>query len=350
MNINSKIDSNAVALDSRNFGTLPTSLSKEWMLALASTEKSNLAYPSKAIIEIINSCNLDCPMCRVGQYGINLKRVMSFDDFVKNISQIDGLKTVRLNGLGESTLVPDFHKYIDYLLKNNFRVELITNGAGQVGIYKKILNNSGRVIISWDAAEKELFEKLRRPTNWEVFVDKIKAITTDLSDSDKNNVSLLFTIQELNINQLSKLVLKCIDWGIPNIIVNAVKDNNNAWTKNKISEIEAEFIRASKIALKNKINLFLPSQIFGERLNVTSSIPTNCDNCAMPWREVVIRWNGDVQVCNMFNPYIYGNLYLNSFYDIWNNLFASLFRKMVNTDKKHPYCADCVYFDEAYKD
>jgi radical SAM protein with 4Fe4S-binding SPASM domain len=68
----------------------------------------------------------------------------------------------------------------------------------------------------------------------------------------------------------------------------------------------------------------------------------------MPWEEAVLRWNGDVQVCNMFNPYIYGNIKLNSFKNIWNNAYAQTFRKNVNGDFKHPYCKDCAYMRDAY--
>lgn len=349
MDINSQIDSNAVALDSRNFGALPTHLSKDWMIGFASTKKSNLKHPEKAIIEIINSCNLDCPMCRVGQYGLNQNRIMPLKEFMKIISQIDGLKTVRLNGLGESTLTPNFDKYLDYLIEKRLDIELITNGSGKLEIYKKILNNSGFVIISWDAAEKEIFEKLRRPARWEAFTKKIKELTSDSSGSKLRKIALLFTLQERNMDQLSKLVLKCKEWKIINVIVNVIKDNENGWIEGKIGDIESEFISANTLSIENGINLFLPSQVLGHKILIDGAFSTNSEKCEMPWKEVVIRWNGDVQVCNMFNPYVYGNIYLNSFDDIWNNLFANLFRKMINTNKKHPYCINCVYFEEAYK-
>lgn len=349
MNINSQIDSNAVALDSRNFGALPKHLSRDWMIGLASIKKTNLKHPEKAIIEIINSCNLDCPMCRVGQYGLNQNRIMSLGEFMKIISQIDGLKTVRLNGLGESTIAPNFDKYLDYLIEKGLNIELITNGSGKLENYKKILNNSGFVIISWDAAEKEIFEKLRRPAKWETFVKKIKDLTSDSSDSELRKIALLFTLQESNMNQLSKLVLKCKEWNIVNIIVNVIKDNENGWIEDKIDDIESEFILANKLAIENGVSLFLPSQVLGHKIIIDGAFSTNSEKCEMSWKEVVIRWNGDVQVCNMFNPYVYGNIYLNSFNDVWNNLFANLFRKMINTNKKHPYCVNCVYFEEAYK-
>lgn len=228
MDINSRIDSNAIALDSRNFGALPPHLAKEWMVSLASTKKSKLKHPSKAIIEIINSCNLDCPMCRVGQFGLNLNRVMPLERFKDIISQIRGLDSVRLNGLGESTLVPNFDKYLDFLIEKKLRIELITNGSGSLKNYRKILDNDGFVIISWDAAEKELFEKLRRPAKWEIFVKKIEDLVAGLPDASRSKISLLFTLQYENLDQLSKLVLKCSEWKINRLIVNAVKDSDQS--------------------------------------------------------------------------------------------------------------------------
>lgn len=320
------------------------------MIGLASVGNSSLKHPTKAIIELINSCNLDCPMCRVGQYGVNLDRVMPLADFIKAISQIKGLQTVRLNGLGESTLVPNLDKYLDYLFENNLRVELITNGSGRTEIYKKILDNSGSVIVSCDAAEPELFEKLRRPAKWEAFANKIKNLTADISDEKIGGISLLFTLQKENIDQLSKLVLKCQEWKVKKIIVNAIKDNDHGREGGRLAEqIENEFKTANGLAQQRNVKLFLPSQVFGHAIHCENTYKTNSEECKMPWKEVVIRWNGDVQACNMFNPFVYGNIKLNLFDDIWNNLFANLFRKMINTDKKHPYCVNCVYFEEGYK-
>lgn len=349
MKINSRTDSNAVALDMRNFGYLPEDLAHEWMINLISIKKGSLSHPTKAIIELLNSCNLDCPMCRVGQYGINMERVLSVEDFSNIIDQIEGLETVRLNGLGESTLLPNFDDYLNLLFKKQIAVELISNGSGKLDYYNRILENNGTVIVSWDAAEKELFEVLRRPAIWEFYTQQLKSIANySLSINTVKNVYLLFTLQKQNIDQLEKLVKRCVEWGLNNIIVNVVKLPSMNWIDVSLEKIEREFIKAYTLASDEGINLYLPNTINGKILDEVIGHKTCSSGCSMPWKEVVIRWNGDVQVCNMFNPYTYGNIFLNSFQTIWNNLFASLFRKMINTENKHSYCRDCVYFEEPY--
>lgn len=349
MEINSIIDSNAVALSMRNFGSMPKEIAEQWISQFALQKQSDVPLPTKAIIEIANTCNLDCPICRVGQYGVNINRILSLDKFKSILDQLKGVKIVRLNGLGESTLVPDFEKYLQLLFDRGITVELISNGSGKLEYYESILQNNGVVLISFDAGEKEIFESLRRPANWETYTDKLISLSKfAISIKAVDRLFLLFTLQKQNIKQTSKLVEKCIEWNIHNIIVNVVKLSQTDWIQQRIAEIKNDFAVASQLAEQNGIALLLPSKIEGINLELKNSIQTSACNCRMPWEEIVIRWNGDVQVCNMFNPYTYGNIFLNDLETIWNNSFANLFRNFINTKMKHPYCNGCVYIKDAY--
>ena len=349
MEINSKIDSNAVALSMRNFGSMPHEVAAEWSSQFALQKQSEIPFPKKAIIEIANTCNLDCPMCRVGQFGVNLNRVLPLEKFTEIINQLQGVEIVRLNGLGESTLVPDFNKYLQILFDRKIIVELISNGSGKEEHYQSILENNGVVLISFDAAEKEIFESLRRPANWEIYTDKLISLAKFAKNIKAlDRLFLLFTLQKQNINQTSKLVEKCCEWNIHNIIVNVVKLSQTDWILQRILDIKNDFQVATQLAEQNNIALLLPAEIEGINLEIKNSIQTSACNCKMPWEEIVIRWNGDVQVCNMFNPYTYGNIFLNDLETIWNNSFANLFRKYINTKMKHPYCNGCVYIKDAY--
>lgn len=350
MKINTKIDSNAVALSMKNFGNMPEETATLWINSLSSINSTNIPVPKKAIIEIANTCNLDCPMCRVGQFGVNLKRVLPLNDFKNIIYQLQDVTTIRLNGLGETTLVPDFEKYLQVLHSKGITVELISNSSGKPGLYRNILENNGAVLISWDAAEKEIFEIIRRPAKWEQYLSyliSISEIAKSINATDR--LFIIFTLQKQNINQLAVLIDKCFEWNIRNIIVNVVKLGNTDWIVNRFEEIKGEFLIASQKALEKDIALLLPSEIEGRYIGFGKSIKTSACNCTMPWNEVLIRWNGDIQVCNMFNPYTYGNIFLNDFKTIWNNCFANIFRKYVNTKNSHSYCKGCVYINDAYE-
>jgi len=239
---------------------------------------------------------------------------------------------------------------LNFLFEKQIKVEIITNGSGRNEIYKDILKHSGSVIFSWDAAEKELFEKLRSRAKWDVLVDKIKKINDDMKKSGNKRISFLFTLQKENVGHLSKIVGVSHDLGVDKIILNVVKDDDFHWMDDEVIEkIKKDLDHAVELAKKYGIELLYPTVRLDNKIIFHGKFNSCQDFCSMSWSEVVIRWNGDIQPCNMFNPYVYGNVFLNSFDDIWNGLFVMLFRKMINTNRRHPYCRNCVYFEEAYE-
>jgi radical SAM protein with 4Fe4S-binding SPASM domain len=351
MKFDYKVETNAITLSMRNFGGLAKEIQKKWMMFFYnSSNNTNIKLPTKLILEITNTCNLDCPMCRVGRYGVNLSRVMSLKTLKHVINQIPTLKSIRLNGLGESTVIPNFIEYIDLIESNNINVELITNGTGKINDYKKIIKNNGIIIFSMDAVEEKLFETLRKPARLDDFIAIIEDLSSYSREINKSDcLFLLFTLQSSNISELSKVVKLAKKTGINNIIVNVVKLENNTFLSSKFEQIKIEFKKALKISEQENISLMLPSHIDNKDVEIDKSLKTSSEYCNMPWEETVIRWNGDVQICNMFNPYTTGNIFLNEFKDIWNNAFSNLFREQINTECKHPYCDGCVYIKNAYE-
>lgn len=343
-------DSNAYALSIKNFGSLPEKLGSIWTMDLLNSSPYKIPLPRRLIVELLNSCNLDCPMCRVGRFGVNLERKLDIEQFNKLITELSGnLDIIRLNGLGESTLLPDFKEYLYIIFNKNITVELITNGSGQLDDYELIFKNNGIILVSWDAAEKSLFERLRRPAIWESQVSKLIDITRRAQKYGViDRLFLIFTLQKLNISQLPLLIERCNKWGVKNVIVNVIKLSDESWINNSFADVQSSVKLAIEFARSYGISLMIPEQIGGRKLDEVKTLRTSSSICNAPLEEAVIRWNGDVQVCNMFNPYIYGNLYLNSFRHIWNNCFVQVFRKNINTPNKHPYCHNCVYMRDSY--
>ena len=65
-------ESSAFALDRRNFDYLPDEQAAHWRAAFLRVRADLAQGPTKLILELLNSCNFDCPMCRVGEHGIDL--------------------------------------------------------------------------------------------------------------------------------------------------------------------------------------------------------------------------------------------------------------------------------------
>ena len=150
---------------------------------------------------------------------------------------------------------------------------------------------------------------------------------------------------EINLDDLPGVLDLAINLGLGGVIVNVVKSekNDSKWIEDNFDTINQSFHEAFEFARNHGIQLKLPDHLgtFVVDADISNrSSKYSCSNCL---EEVYIRYNGDLTVCNMLNPYIYGNLNLISFEDMWNGLNAQMFRKLINTRFKHSYCKDCYY-------
>jgi len=286
-------------------------------------------------------------MCRVGQYGVDLKRRMSLEHFREVLDQCKRVEMVRLNGLGESTLIPDFDAYLDELYTRFISVELITNGTASDKIYERILDRGGKLFFSWDAASKELFEVLRRPARWETCLQTLKNSCTYFGRLGQGHIGLIFTLQKTNIAHFTSVVQLAADSGVASVQMNVVKGGGTRWVDSEFSNISDQIHMAFEIAKRSTLRVFVPDQICGKRVEGATSASSGT-HCSAPNDEALVRWNGDMQVCNMFNPFLIGNAFDGNFEKSRQSAFSELFSKKLNSSEGHPYCKDCVYMAEAY--
>jgi radical SAM protein with 4Fe4S-binding SPASM domain len=273
---------------------------------------------------------------------------MPLDLFDRLIEEAPSARSIRLNGLGESTLLPNFASYLAVLERKGLATELISNGSGPAGSYARIFEYGGHVLVSWDAAAPATFEKLRRPAKWQAYRERLQEIGELALASQRGRLSLIFTLQKGNIGELPGVVELAASVHADGVQMNVAKLPGMSWVTSHWSAIARDVALASDMAERLGVILHIPDQVAGEPIASSRTAATAARGCRAPWQEVVIRWNGDVQVCNMFNPYTYGNVHRAPLNTIWRNQFASLFRSKLNGDDVHPYCRDCAYMASAY--
>ena len=118
-----------------NFPDLLPSISNfsidETMPKMISLQKLTAPLPTKFLVELTNNCNLQCIMCGVGELPYDSSKTITVDIFHQLIQSISmhsdpSIMTYRLNGLGESTILPNFLDYLR-LVPEQSHVELVTN-------------------------------------------------------------------------------------------------------------------------------------------------------------------------------------------------------------------------------
>lgn len=166
--------------------------------------------PVKVDYEVSNHCNFRCTMCLMSELGDDRPANMSFEDFKKSIDSQQGLVEVKLQGLGEPLLNPDFFKMVNYAVTNHIWVRTTTN-ASLLHIndnYKKMIDSEiGEIQVSIDGAKKETFESIRRGSNFEQIVDNCRRMNEyAFSKGEQWRTSCWMLVQKENLNEVEELL------------------------------------------------------------------------------------------------------------------------------------------------
>jgi len=303
----------------------------------------NIELPSSIIFELSNTCNYNCIGCGIGKNGIQSDRFMDIENLRRWASRCcQNTKLIRINGLGEATLHPRFRECLDILVNYPGGREIITNGSAPLEVYERLLKDGFVILISWDAAEAELFEKIRRGANFATLYLKLPHIAAKAKQYKAPAPVLLFTFREQNMHQLQQTLCLAAESDIKRITVNMFKQPDNTdWTLLYRQQIKEIFKKAEQTAKQLDLELRLPHHLGNEKID-SISCHVGLTKCPFPDEQVVIRYNGAITPCNMMNPYVYGNIMQNDFATIWNGPTAHAFRQF-SGNQQHPYCLYCYY-------
>ncbi len=181
------------------------------------------SFPRKILLELTNNCNLNCVMCGIGKNGYDPSRDLPID-LLYSLSEnvLKNTELIRLNGLGESTIMPNFLEYLNILSELSAQLEIVTNlTVNNNKIWDKLLENNTNFLISCDSSSSHLFESIRRGASFTSFKKNLKYIGTNISNPLQGQV--IFTLMECNIPEIIKVVDLSAEMGLGGFIINVVK-------------------------------------------------------------------------------------------------------------------------------
>ena len=300
----------------------------------------------EVIIELSYNCNLACIMCGFGKHinPFDKKKFMSFDNYKSILFQI-GAKTeaIRLNGRGESTIHPNFVKILNYTKRHfpDLTINLFSNFSFRNDIIlNSIIDNDVQLFISIDSSSKEELEKIRDGSKYKFIVNNLQKTI-----GSPNRPFIVFTIQEENFHRIYDmsefakkhhcgLIYNTIrkDIGIE-LFKKTVKENKNL--------ITTQFTLAKKLLQKSDLQCIIPDQMAGINLELKISNKTHGTmfSCPAIKEELCIHYDGTTTPCNMFNPYIYGNIFKNTLEEVLGSEERERFKE---SHKSHYYCKNCA--------
>lgn len=296
---------------------------------------------SEMIIELSQNCNLDCVMCGFGRRNNSPEKFMSFDDFLKIYTSIGNRSNkIRLNGRGESSIHPQFKKIVQHIGHNN-QMSLFTNGNYlDAEINDLLIEFDVELYFSMDSPNPRLLEEIRRGVSFERINNNIKKMKLK-----KTRPFIIFTLQELNIDEILSIAKYSITNNC-NLIYNVLRRDQGIEVFQQLvldnkDRITDQFNKVEKMFEKLEINVYIPDQISGISIKPANANLTcgSMDVCPNINKELCILYNGDVTPCNMFNPYIYGNLKDKTLEEILDGNQKKWFEM---NHKEYYYCKNCA--------
>lgn len=265
-------------------------------------------FPIHLDVETTNNCNLRCIMC-----GRNwMKERLGYMDWELFTKIIDEgakyhLSSIKLNYRGEPLLHPKVVEMVKYAKeKGILEVQFNTNGCLLSEKLAKELIEAGldRMIFSFDAAERETYNKIRRGSDY----DKVLA-----------NIKKLVEVR----NQIGKKK--------PLVRVQMVKMPEN---KDQIED----FIKMWQ-PIANRMAVSTHRDPLGAQKKVGHFA------CPQIWQRLMVCWDGEVRMCcgDWYGEYVLGNVKNETLHDIWLGKKLQAARKIHQEGKfgAISVCAKC---------
>lgn len=320
--------------------------------------------PPVVHIEPTVRCNLKCVHCDV-TYWDRMCPDLTFDGFKHIIDQMPDLNRVILHGMGEPLLNKDIYKMVEYASKvRKLKSIMSTNGIplNEDNSRKLIAGGLQCLSISMDGATKETYEKIRVRGNFDRLVRNVKRMTelkkemgaknpwiyvsmVCMKDNVREFLQLLELAKELGVAAVQPQYLHF--WGKDEgalVQVNGINIKDEIYAKQNLFENmpqdEMAEIRRMATERAAELGLSLVRPFFeweGSKQTV----------CHVPWVDIYVTADGYAIPCPIqgTDPRLvnFGNLFTQSFDEIWNGKPYKQFRRQLVSDDPHPVCKDCVF-------
>lgn len=163
--------------------------------------------PIKADIENISRCNFACKHCIAHLHKGGRAENLSFEDFKSFINSQYGLIEVKIQGVGEPFLDPNFCDMVKYASDRFIWVRSTTNGSllHLKENYKRVIQaNIGELQVSIDAADEKTFSSIRIGSNFKQICKNCIALNS--YENAKSKTRMWAVLQKSNFHQAKDLV------------------------------------------------------------------------------------------------------------------------------------------------
>ena len=333
----------------------------------ATREAWATVQPHCVFIEVTNHCNLLCETCPRTFTTYEEPQTLSWENFLKIVEQFPDMERAVLHGIGEPLLNKELPRMIAHLKARDVHVLFNTNATLLTPDWSRQLIDSGldEMRCSIDGANPKTYATIRGAP----LLHKIVRNLTEFIRIQKEvgavtpRASIWMTGMKENISELPALLRLASQMGVAEVYVQrmvytadakaappGMLDQGHSLFDDFNAEIERVIAESETLAAQLGIT-FKASGATTPRQSFEASRtpdPHPWKACMRPWTTAYITANGNALPC-CISPFAtddyeslkLGNLFEQSFVEIWNDERYQKWRTALLSDKPHPACAGC---------
>ena len=305
-------------------------------------------FPTEVQIEATSKCNLRCPSCS------HARETGAGEHLTAGVleSIIDRLPftpaRVRLSGIGEPLLNPEFLQLVDVLAARGISCDFITNGTMLTPrLSEEILSRSSieEVIISCDGARKETFESCRLGANFEKWCELVGDFLAEAKRERGQTLRVTSStvVNRQNLAEIGDVIRFGARLGFDRMMILAPIP---------VDEVSASYCPSpAEMATISRGQLEATAAAAGVEIGCAfarSSVPpASIPSCLQPWEYIFIHATGDVSpCCALFGSdrsAVMGNILEQGFEAIWHGERFGEFRR-TSALGTNDLCRVCPYY------
>jgi len=219
-------------------------------------------FPTFIDLSVDDTCNLYCSTCRrqvrINSNITNIKISKMLENSIRPLLKNCLLLTT--NGNGEffvSKALTDFYRTLSKKEFPLLKLYIITNGTvltpkrlEMLLMLKGMINT---IHVSIDASEKEIYEKLRRGSKWNVLERNMEFLSSLRIVNEIENLTVSFVVQKENFHQMKDFVSLAKSWKVDNVTFRRLKNIHGIFSetdfleKDVFLETNPNYVTAVKI-------------------------------------------------------------------------------------------------------
>ncbi|KUK49644.1 MAG: radical SAM family protein [Parcubacteria bacterium 33_209] len=311
------------------------------------SEEKDFLFPLNVTIQVTDNCNLKCIYCH--RNSKNTKTI-SFSNFKKIIKELRTLNVFNINiSGGEPLLLPEISEMVKIINDSGMKATMSSNCTLLTDDLARKLKIAGlrQMQVSIDSDNFKTHDRLRGVNN--VFYKTINNILSLKKEG------IPFAVVTTLVNQTPEEYEKVIDMaykiGAFAHKTNTFISSSNSSIKNSPNSNNFRSVKKFIKVWKRKKDEYDGRMILsaetmfsiqmGKNYISPFDIPSILDcGCPAGFLTCAINQKGDVLPCSFFSSgLILGNIFEDSFENIWNSKVAKEFRNRDNIS----VCGDCEY-------